>query len=70
MKVLIYCFFVLILALLGWRMNMLLNPTQKIPKNTLAPPVEPKKSEVQEWIRIRDLQEKRSQQQVPIGLED
>ncbi len=69
-KIALYIFFALILGLLGWRMNSLLNPKQKVSKAPMSAPAEKKKSEVQEWLKNRDLYEKRNQQQVRTPVED
>jgi len=69
-KIPLYLFFFLVLGLLGWRMYSLLNPKEKASKAPIAAPVEKKNSEVQEWIRNRDLLEKRNQQHVHTPVED
>lgn len=70
MKIVLYLVFALILGLLGWRMNALLNPKQKVSKAPMSAPVEKKKSEVQEWLKNRDLYEKRNQQQVRTPVDE
>jgi len=69
-KISLYLFFFVLLGLLGWRMYALLNPKAKTSKAPMVAPVEKKKSEVQEWIKNRDLYEKRNQHQVRTPVED
>lgn len=66
----VYGLLCLLLLLLVWRVSDLSGSPEKARRPLPAAPVVKRGSEVQEWLRQRDLEERRSQRQARVDPEE